>query len=62
MKFKSVYTFDNGSPPMVFYRDPEILYIWFAPDEPQILTTWGWTMWPIGWSIGQVLDQHWAGH
>jgi hypothetical protein len=59
MKFAAVEVFSSGdypvNAPLVFYRNPENLYIWFSLETAWILTQWGWTLWPRGWSIAEVL-------
>ena len=62
MAFSTVEIFSSKdhpvNAPLVFYRNPENLYIWFSLNEVWLLTGWGWTLWPIGWSINQVLESN----
>lgn len=59
MIFKQVRIFsskEHATPPLVFYRDPDNLYIWFEPgDQVYILLSNGWSLWPTGWAIWQVI-------
>jgi hypothetical protein len=60
MKFKEVQVFsskEHPTTPLVFYRDPEDLYIWFPPGDHNvyILLSKGWSLWPKGWAIWQVI-------
>jgi hypothetical protein len=60
MTFKQVHVFsskEHPTTPLIFYRCPGDLYIWFPPedDNAYILLSNGWSLWPKGWAIWQVV-------
>jgi hypothetical protein len=60
MSFSGVKLFSSQehpvNPPLVFYRDPQGLYLWFSKTGASVMHHFGWREWKPGASIAEVLN------